>query len=241
MLRHFFSAPDFFSLLRVWDSSRAASGRAVLPDDLARLPQALLPNLIVVDWSGEPLYRYVGSECAGRFGGDPTGRPVVATLGGSYAKYIRSLGDDVIARGQPIFSACIFQVGDELMVTGRLLTPFARTDLDEPTIIVSVQLFSRAAFQLGTVGRSGFVNESQRLLIADAPGVCQRLDEARRYHLLASTMPSAEQATVWADIARELGRSALVALRPFRERSKRSAREEAEPLPPLAQELVTGR
>jgi hypothetical protein len=217
MLRHFFSAPDFLNLLRLWDSSRRATGRAVLTDDLARLPLALLPNLIVADWSREPRYRYVGSECVSRFGADPTGRPLVATLGGSYANYIRSLGDDVLARGEPIFSACIFEVGDELMVTGRLFSPFARADSDEPTIIVSVQLFSRASFKLSAVGLSGFVNESQRLLIAGVPEVCRRLDEVRRYHLLAGAVPSRTQATEWADVARNLSRNALIALQPFRE------------------------
>ena len=101
------------------------------------MPVNLLPNLAVVDWSCEPRYRYVGSECANRLGADPTGRSVVATLRGNYAKYICSLGDDVIARKEPIFSACIFAVGDELMVTGRLFTPFALTGSEEPSIVVS--------------------------------------------------------------------------------------------------------
>ena len=204
MLRHFFSAPDFLNLLRFWDGSRTASGGAVLSDDLARVPLGLLPNLIVVDWLREPRYRYVGSECASRFGADPTGRPLVGTLGGSYAHYIRSLGDDVLARREPIFSSCIFEVGDELMVTGRLFTPFARAGSDEPTIIVSVHLFSRAAFKLSDVSRSGFVNESQRLLIAGVPEICRRLDEARRYHLLAGAVSSRAQATAWADVANNL-------------------------------------
>jgi hypothetical protein len=217
MLRHFFSAPDFLNFLHFWDSSRIASGCAALTDDLACVPVALLPNLIVVDWSREPRFRYVGSECVNRFGADPTGQSVVATLGGAYANYIRSLGDEVIARRQPIFSVCIFQVGDELMVSGRLMTPFGHAGSDEPTIIVSVQLFSRAAFKLSAVGRSGFVNESQRLLISRVPEVCQRLDEARRYHLLAGAMPSRAQATEWAVIASNISRSAVVALRPFRE------------------------
>jgi hypothetical protein len=217
MLRHFFSAPDFFNLLRFWDGSRAASGRAVLDADITLVPGELLPNLIVVDWGSEPRYRYVGSECVSRFGDDTTGRPLVATLGGAYANYIRSLGDETLARREPIFSACLFEVGDELMVTGRLFTPFAEAGADEPTIIVSVHLFSRAAFTLNEVGRSGFVNESQRLLIAGVPEVCQQLDKARSYHRLARAMPGRVQATEWADVARKLSRTALVVLRPFRE------------------------
>jgi hypothetical protein len=217
MLRHFFSAPDFLGLLRFWDRSRTASGCAVWAGDLARVPSELLPNLIVVDWAGEPRYRYIGSECISRFGSDPTGAPLTATLGGAYANYIRSLGEDALARREPIFSACIFEVGDELMVTGRLFAPFAGAGAGEPTLIVSVHLFSRVAFTLSQVGRSGFVNESQRLLIAGVPEVCQRLDEARRYHHLARAVPGRPQAAEWADIARNLSRSALVALRPFRE------------------------
>jgi len=217
MLRHFFSAPDFLNLLRFWDASRTTSGCAVWADDLARVPRELLPNLIIVDWAGEPHFRYVGSECASRFGADPTGRPLAATLGGAYAHYIRSLGDDALARREPIFSACIFEVGDDLMVTGRLFTPFVGAGAAEPNLIVSVHMFSRAAFKLSEVGRSGFINESQRLLIAGVPEVCQRLDEARRYHHLARAVPGRPQAAEWADIARDLSRSALVALRPFRE------------------------
>jgi hypothetical protein len=217
MLRHFFSAPDFLNSLRFWDASRTAPGNAVLHDDLSRVPFGLLPNLIVADWSPEPRYRYVGRECVSRFGADPTGRPLVAALGGAYARYIRSLGDDVLARREPIFSSCIFEVGDELMVTGRLFTPFARAVSDELTIIVSVHLFSRAAFKLSDVGRSGFINESQRLLITGAPEICQRLDEVRRYHLLAGAVSSRAQASEWAEVANNLSRGALVALPPFRE------------------------
>jgi hypothetical protein len=217
MLRHFFSAPDFFNLLRFWDANRAATGLVALNDDLAHVPSELLPNLIIVDWGDEPRYRYIGSECVSRFGDDPTGRPLVATLGGAYANYIRSLGDETLARREPIFSASIFEVGDELMVTGRLFTPFAAAGADEPTIIVSVHLFSRAAFKLSAVGRSGFVNESQRLLIAGVPEICRQLDKARSYHRVARAVPGRVQATEWAEVVRKLSRSALVVLRPFRE------------------------
>ena len=217
MLRHFFSAPDFLDLLHFWDRSRTASGCAVLTDDLARVTPALMPHLIVMDWSPEPRYRYVGGECVSRFGEDPTGRLLADTLGGAYHNYIRSLGDDVLSRKEPIFSACIFEVGDELMVTGRLFTPFAPAGADRPTLIVSVHLFSRAAFKLSAVSRSGFVNESQRLLIAGVSEVCRRLDEARHYHHLARAVASHVQAADWAAVARDLGRSALVDLQPFRQ------------------------
>lgn len=217
MLRHFFSAPDFLNLLRLWEQSRTAPVCPAWNNDLTVVPLDLLPNLVVVDWAGGPRYRYVGSECISRYGDDPSGRPLAVTLGGAYAKYILSLGDETIARREPIFSASIFEVGDELMVTGRLFTPFVSAGAGEPDIIVSVHLFSRAAFKLSTVGRSGFVNESQRLLIAGVPEVCQRLEEASRYHHLARAVPGRQQAAEWADVARRLSGSALVALRPFRE------------------------
>jgi hypothetical protein len=217
MLRHFFAEPDFLTLLRFWNDSRTASGRALWKSDLALVPSELLPNLIVVDWLGEPRYRHVGSEFIARFGADPTGQKLAPTLGGAYADYIRSLGDEVIARGEPIFSASIFEVGDELMTTGRLFTPFTNDAAAAPGMILSVQLFSRADFKLSAVGRVGFVNESQRLLLADVPLLCDRLAEARRYHHLARLVPSRPQAGEWADIARGLTRSAIVALQPFRE------------------------
>ena len=217
MLRHFFAAPDFLALLRFWNDSRSESGPAVWRGDLARVPSELRPNLIVVDWPDEPRYRYVGSECVARFGADTTGQSVIAALGGAYADYIRSLGDEVIARAQPIFSASVFEVGDELILTGRLFTPFTDGTSERPTMVMSLQLFGGSKFKLNAVGRFGFVNESQRLLIAGVPEVCQRLDEARRFHHLAHAVPSRAQAREWAAIASDLSRSALVRLQPFRE------------------------
>src|SRR5258708_22958662 len=98
MLHNFFAAPDFIALLRFWDRVRAASGVAVWDGDFAIVPAELLPNLIVAAWSPVPVYRYVGRECADRFGADPTGLPVLETLGGAYGRYIRTLGDEVMER-----------------------------------------------------------------------------------------------------------------------------------------------
>src|SRR5207253_2149343 len=119
---------------------------------------------------------YIGSECVARFGRDATGEALPTTLGGAYAAYILSLGDEVIARGQPIFSTSVFEVGDELMVSGRLFTPLSDAP-DKPLgIIVSAHLFSRTAFKLSAVGGSGFVNESRRMLIAGVPELCAQLE-----------------------------------------------------------------
>jgi hypothetical protein len=164
-----------------------------------------------------PVYRYIGSECVHRFGADPTGLAVLETLGGAYGRYISALGDEVIQRRAPIFSSSVLAVGEELTVTGRLFAPFATQPTAAPSVVMCVQLFSRAAFKLGVVGQSGFVNESQRLLIAGVPEFCARLDEARRYHHLARFVPARAQASEWDDIAHELATGVLVALTPFRD------------------------
>lgn len=75
---------------------RASSGVAVWDGDFAIVPVDLLPNLIVAPWSPIPVYRYVERECTDRFGADPTGLPVLETLGGAYGRYIRALGDEVM-------------------------------------------------------------------------------------------------------------------------------------------------
>jgi hypothetical protein len=217
MFRHFFAAPDFLALLRFWDGSRLVSGHAVWNGDIALVPAELRPNLIVADWLATPRYRYVGGECVSRFGADPTGQPVLPTLGGgAYTSYIGSLGDDVIARELPIFSTSVFEVGDELMVSGRVFTPFSDGEGKAPGIILSLQLFSRTAFTLNAVGGSGFVNESRRMLIAGVPELCAQLEEARRYHRVARAVAGRAQSAEWTDIARRLSRDALITLQPFR-------------------------
>jgi hypothetical protein len=217
MFRHFFAAPDFLAMLRLWEASRIASGPAVWNGDLALVPAELRPNLIVVDWLGAPRYRYVGSECIARFGADPTGHPVLATLGGgAYAAYVGSLGDEAIARAQPIFSTSVFEFGEELMVSGRLFAPFGDAVGKPPGMILSVQLFSRTEFKLRAVAQSGFVNESRRVLIAGVPELCVQLEEAQRYHRLSRAVAGRPQSIEWAEIARRLSGNALVALQPFR-------------------------
>jgi hypothetical protein len=138
-------------------------------------------------------------------------------LTGAYGRYIRALGDEVIRLRAPIFSASVFEVGDELTVTGRVFTPFAVAPATAPSLIVSVQLFSRSAFKLSAVGPSGFVDESERLLIAGVPEFCAQLDEARRYHHLARFASARTEAGEWDDMAHDIASGALVALTPFRD------------------------
>ena len=52
--------------------------------------------------------------------------------------------------------------------------------------------------------------------LASAPGICARLDAARRYHQLARFVPARAKASEWDDIAQDLASGALVALTPFR-------------------------
>jgi hypothetical protein len=217
MLRHFFAAPDFLALLHFWDSVRAPSGVAVWDGDVTIVPAELLPNLVVAAWTPVPVYRYIGSECTDRFGADPTGLNVLEGLGGAYGRYIRGLGDEVIERRAPIFSASVLQVGDGLTVTGLLFAPFALPHGAAPNAVMSVPFFSRSAFKRDAIGRSGFVSESRRLLIVDVPGICARLDAARRYHHLARFVPARSKASEWDDIARDLASGALIALTPFRD------------------------
>jgi hypothetical protein len=217
MFSNFFDAPDFLSLLAFWEQSRDARGLARFADGgQSRIPADLLPNVIVADWADEPRYRLVGSECKMRFGIDTTGQPVFGILEGIYADYIRSLGDEVVRRAAPIFSASVFEAEGEVMLTGRLYAPFATPDATAPDMLMSVQLFSEARFKLSAVARAGFVTETERLLIVGVPELCRLLEEARRYRLLAGIARARRETTRWDEYARDISGRVLVPLAPFR-------------------------
>lgn len=213
MVTDFFAAPDFLRLLRFWDESR--DGRP-LPDwdgDLSRIPVELLPNLVVSERRPEPFYRYVGAECERRWGGKVEGRPVYQVLAGGHAAYIRSLGDDVVARRAPIFSTAIYRLDDdELMRTGRLFVPFTYAGSAAPQAIMALQLFRGSEETLSRLGQAGFVDEMQRQMIAAAPELCARLDEARRLHHLARRPQQDDLARDMAALAEKLSRGVLVPL-----------------------------
>src|SRR5258706_9280062 len=142
MSTHFFAAPDFLDLLRFWDASRGDRALPVWHSDLGAVPPTLLPNLTVSDRRGEPTYAYVGAEVGRRWGGDLTGRRIYGgdALTGAHARYIKSLGDDTMARRAPIFSAAIYQPdATDLIMTGRLFVPFTDRDAGEPCFMLTMQ------------------------------------------------------------------------------------------------------
>ncbi|HZS83391.1 MAG TPA: hypothetical protein VFA50_10975 [Stellaceae bacterium] len=217
MLRNFFAAPDFLSLLRFWEDSRRGAAVAQWSGDRALIPPDLLPDLVIAERDEEVVYRYCGEECVRRFGGDPTGRPVYEALRGAYRRYVGSLIEDVLRRAAPLFSSSIFQHNGAVAVTGRLFAPFIRPGSAAPSIIMGIHLFRGDEFPLRAVGDSGVIDETQRLLISGVPELCARLEDARRYHQLARIARHEPSAGEWDDIARRLSRGALVPLETFRD------------------------
>ena len=185
---HFFADPHFLELLAFWDESR---GGRPLPDwsgDMAVFPRGVLPYLIVSDRrSGQAIYRYVGAECVRRWGSDPTGQVAYGTvLHGAHARYLQSLGRDVMAHRAPVFSTAVYQPdAASMLMTGRLHTPFTYQGTREPCVLVTLQLFTGSERDLQTIGIAGVVDEVRRYLIADVPTVCARLAEARRSYQIA--------------------------------------------------------
>jgi hypothetical protein len=215
MTTHFFAAPDFLDMLQFWDASRR--GRR-LPDwdgDLSVIPATLLPNVIVSDRRGEPVYRYVGSEVVRRWGSDPTGQVVFSNvLQGAHRDYIKSVGDEALSRQAPVFSAAAYQADpDGLIMTGRIYAPFTYQGSAEPLMMMTLQLFHGPETVLRKVGLSGIVHEIRRDLIAMVPEVCTRLEDARRYYQLSRHTHQRGLAGHIDRIAEELSGSALVPLR----------------------------
>ncbi len=185
---HFFADPQFLELLEFWHES--LGGRPV-PDwsgDMAVFPPGVLPNLIVSDRrSGEAVYHYVGAECVRRWGSDPTGKVAYGNvLTGAHARYLRSLGRDVMTRRAPVFSTAVYQPdAASMLMTGRLHTPLTYQGSREPCILLTLQLFTGSERDLQTIGISGVVDEIRRYVIADVPTLCTRLAEARRSYQIA--------------------------------------------------------
>jgi hypothetical protein len=212
MPTHFFAAPDFLGLLRFWDEARDAD---LLPEwrgDMAALPAALHDNLIISERHPDPVYRYVGAECQRRWGGDPTGQKVAATLKGEHGRYVLALCDETLARGAPIFSAAVYQTDDlSMIMTGRLMVPFIPSGGAQPSVAMGVQLF-RGPDLLPVIGTSGFVHELRRDMIALVPALCARLEDASRYYRIAHRIHQRDIARDLEDVVRELSGSALVPL-----------------------------
>jgi hypothetical protein len=215
----FFAEPDFLALLRFWEEARGGAGLPAWDGDLARVPSSLRPNLIVSDRRGaEPVYVHVGPEAVRRWGPDPSAKPVYTVLKGVHARYIRALGDEAFERCAPVFSASVYRLADEaLLLTGRLLAPFAAPGGEAPAFVMAVQLFRGPDVTLAGLGEAVFVDEIQRQMIAGAPALCARLEEARRYHSAARRLHQEAVAREMQEVARDLAGSALVTLPRFRD------------------------
>ena len=212
MPTHLFAAPEFLGLLRYWDEQRGARALPEWGGDLTGIPDALLANLIIIDGT-PPVYRYEGAEVIRRWGSNMTGRLMFDVLQGAHARYIRSLYEETIARALPIFSAAVFQTDDlSMIMTGRLVVPFTRRDATDVTVIMSVQLFGGIDEPLAAVGTRGFVHETRRDLVAMAPALCARLEDAGRYYRIARGTHHRDIASAMETVARELSGSALVSL-----------------------------
>jgi hypothetical protein len=210
---HFFADAAFLALLRFWDDRRG--GRA-LPEwngDAETLPPELRPLLVVADGLPDPRYAYVGAAFVSRWGDGAIGRRVADVLPAAYHRYIQSLFDDAAARRAPVFSAAVFQQGteDDVVMTGRLFTPFTRPGGDVPAAIMNLQFFRGSQRPLSTVTA---VQEIRRDLIAIAPTLCSQLEEARRYYQAARSLGRSLSEEI-ENIASRLSGSALISLTPF--------------------------
>jgi hypothetical protein len=213
----FLAQPDFLTLLRFWDDSRAGRDVPEWDGHFSQIPAVLLPNLIISERRPDPVYLYVGAECARRWGREVTGRRMYdEVLTGAHAAYIRSLEEDVIARRAPIFSAAIYgrDQGD-LVLTGRLFVPFTEERSTRPCFIMAVQLFRGSDLKLSTLGDRGFAEETERQMIAAAPTLCDRLEKARHFDQAAGGILRRDLAEELAEIARDLSGDALVRLPRF--------------------------
>ena len=213
MTSHFFAAPDFLELLQFWDGARQGRAMPEWHDDLAAVPPALLPNLVITD-RPDTLYRYVGTEIVRRWGSDPTGRRIYdEVLTGAHRRYIKSLGDETLARRAPIFSAAVYQPdASSVIMTGRLYVPFTYQGSTEPRILFTLQLFKGSEQKLKEVGLHYIVHEIRRDMIAMVPALCVRLAQARRYYQISRHTHQRALAQDIDAIARELTGSALIPL-----------------------------
>jgi hypothetical protein len=136
---------------------------------------------------------------------------VDSTLSDAHAPYVQSLFDDVRERRAPVFSASVFQLSDDgdVLMTGRLFTPFTRPGGDVSEVIVSLQLFKGPDIPLPAVS---FVHEIRRDLIAVVPALCAQLEDARRYYQVARHLGRRTLADEMGDMARSLAGNALIAL-----------------------------
>lgn len=216
MAERFLAEPEFVRLLRFWVDCRGARSVPEWDGDLGHVPRSLLPNLIITERRPDPVYRYVGPECVSTLGSDPTGRRIYEeVLRGAHNRYIRSVAEDTLARRAPIFSAAIYRAREELLTSFRLLVPFTDPGATATRFIFSLQLFAGSYVKLAALADGGFVDELERRLVLGVPEICARLEQARRYHLLAGRIHQDVLARDLAAMAKELAGDALLALPVF--------------------------
>ena len=216
MAARFLAEPDFVRLLRFWVDRRGERSVPEWDGDLGQVPHSLLPNLVITERRPDPVYRYVGADDVRTFGSDPTGRRVYEeVLRGAHSRYIRSVAEDTLARRAPIFSAAIYRTREDVLTGLRLLVPFTDPGETVTRFIFSLQLFAGTPVNLTELAHSGFVDELERRLVVGAPEVCSRLEQARRYHLLARRIHQDGLARALAATAAELVGGALQALPTF--------------------------
>jgi hypothetical protein len=212
----FFREPAFLGLLRFWLESQSGRDLPDWKDDLSLVPQDILPNLIIEIRNPDPIYQFVGAACAQWWGEDVTGRHIYGeVLLSVYGRYIRSLEEETLARHAPIFSEAIFELGSDMLMTGRLFAPFTHHGSAEPSVIFGLQLFSGPPVHLADVSRAGFTSEFQRQMIVAVPGLLARLEKASRYHKLSRQMHQSDLAGTLAGVAREAIGEAMIPLPTF--------------------------
>ncbi|HWK45446.1 MAG TPA: hypothetical protein VNT30_12035 [Stellaceae bacterium] len=215
----FFAERDFIALIHFWDKLR---GTRALPEwhgDVTKVPRHLLENMVVVSYYPTPRYNYVGAACVARWDKDPTGMRVDDLLGGIYARYIHSLLDETIKRPASVFSAAVFELGEELLITGRLMVPFSLPGSTEAAVVVGLHFFKGSDIKLRALSGNVFVEEVQRLMIVAAPEFCDRLEKARLYQYAARSVSLTGPAGHLDSVARELAGDAILPLPCYRDES----------------------
>jgi hypothetical protein len=216
MAARFLAQPDFVRLLRFWVDRRGERSVPEWDGDLGQVPHGLLPNLVITERRPDPVYRYVGAEDVRTFGSDPTGQRIYEdVLRGDHSRYIRSVAEDTLAHRAPIFSAAIYRAREDMLTGFRLLVPFTDPGETAMRLIFSLQLFTGTPVKLAELADGGFVDELERNLVVGAPEICARLEQARRYQLLAGRIHQGAMAGDLAAHARELAGGALLALPVF--------------------------
>jgi len=210
----FFADPEFLDLLRYWDASRGERAVPVWAGDWTVVPRRLLPNLIVADLRGGATYGYVGAECMRLWGSDTTGRRIFDdVLQGAHHRYVKSLFDETVARRAPIYSTAVYQPdAANMIMTGRLLTPFTIGNTASPNVLLTLQLFRGSEHLLSRVGIGGIVEEIRRDMITDVASLCSRLEDARGRYQVARHTHRRTLAQDVDTIAHELSGSALIPL-----------------------------